>query len=219
MSGLFSQWGQDLPSLLHGLLLSIEVTGASLGIGLPVGFWLALMASSNRRRVSLPTIAVVEVGRGLPALVVLEFVYFGGPNIGVKLAAVAAAIIALAWNTAAYTSEIFRGGFLAVPKGMREAALALGLSDVHTFRHVILPEGLRIALPGLMGWAIVTFQGTSLAFTIGVPELLSHAYEIASVNFLYLDVLSLVGLLYAAIAVPGAWLVRYTERRLGAAPM
>ena len=87
----------------------------------------------------------------------------------------ASAIAALAWNTAAYTSEIIRAGLDAVPQGQQEATSALGMSRGDALRFVIIPQGLRVAIPALLGFSILVFQGTSLCFTIALQEIISRA--------------------------------------------
>jgi polar amino acid transport system permease protein len=211
---LLSEWHSYLPTLLRGLEVSLQVTGASLAVGLPLGLIIGLTVTTSgvARVVSL---VFVELGRGIPTIVLLDFVYFAGPQAGVTLTAFLSAVVALGFATAAYTSEIFRGAFNSVPRGQVEAAHALCLDYRSTFRHVILPQGLRVALPPLVGFAILLFQATSLAYTVTVPELTSQAYAIGAVTFKYLDVLVLAGLLYAAIAVPASRLTGVLERHLG----
>ncbi|MGY1829134.1 amino acid ABC transporter permease [Geodermatophilus sp. SYSU D01180] len=214
MTGLLSSWGEWLPRLLEGLLTSLQLTVVSLLIGVPLGLVLALLSSARSRGVRWSAIGLVEIGRGTPALVMLQFVYYGLPSAGLSLTAFVSAIAALSLTTAGYTSEILRGGLQAVPAGETEAAGALGLSRRDTLRYVIVPQGVRIALPSLMGFAILIFQATSLTFTISVVELLSQAYSIGAATFRYLDVLVLAGLLYLAVTIPAGWLTNGTERRL-----
>ncbi|MGY1786865.1 amino acid ABC transporter permease [Geodermatophilus sp. SYSU D00698] len=214
MTGLLTSWGDWLPRLLEGLLTSLQLTVVSLLIGVPLGLALALLSSARNRAVRWAAIGLVEIGRGTPALVMLQFVYYGLPSAGLSLTAFVSAIAALSLTTAGYTSEILRGGLQAVPAGETEAAGALGMSRRDTLRYVIVPQGVRIALPSLMGFAILIFQATSLTFTISVVELLSQAYSIGAATFRYLDVLVLAGLLYLAVTIPAGWLTNGTERRL-----
>ncbi|WP_323960442.1 ABC transporter permease subunit [Arthrobacter sp. JZ12] len=209
-----TDWSAWFPTLLNGLLLSLQITAISLIAGLPLGLVLALLTSSRLRAVRIISIAVVEIGRGAPALVVLQLFYFGLPSAGITLSSFVSACVALALTTAAYTSEILRAGLQAVPAGETEACETLGVSPRDTLRFVVLPQGLRIALPALMGFAIIIFQATSLTFTIAVPELLSQAYSIGSSTFNYLSVLSLAGLMYAVITIPASWLVGGMEKRM-----
>jgi polar amino acid transport system permease protein len=170
--------------------------------------------SARHKWVRVVAIIVVEVGRGTPALVMLQIVYFGLPSAGLTVGSFVAAVVALALTTGAYTSEILRAGLQAVPHGEVEAASALAMSNRDTLRFIVIPQGVRIAIPALLGFAILILQATALTFTIALPELLSRAYSIGSNTFRYLDVLLLAGLLYLLITLPAGWLTNWTERRM-----
>jgi polar amino acid transport system permease protein len=146
-------------------------------------------------------LTLVELGRGAPGLIVLYLVYYGLPQVGLTLENFLAATVALGISTGAYTSEIIRAGLNAVPRGQREAARALGLSPFKELRLVVLPQALRIVIPPLVGFAIVLYQGTSLAFAISTPELLSRAYNAASISFQYTAALTLAGVMYAVLSL------------------
>lgn len=209
-----NQWVDFSPSLLRGLWVSVRLTGFALVIGLPLGLALALGSASKNRAIKMVVIALVEIGRGTPALVMLQLIYFGLPAVGLTFGSFVAAGIGLALTTAAYTSEIIRGGLQAVPQGEVEAAEALGLQRPDTLRFIIVPQGLRVAIPALMGFAILIFQASSLAYTIALPELLGAAYSEGSSSFQYLSVLTFAGLLYALITVPASFLAQGAEKRL-----
>lgn len=209
-----SFWADNFPALLSGLWVSVRVTALALVIGMPLGLLLALGSSSRRRVLKYLTIGVVEIGRGTPALVVLQVVYFGLPSLDVTFSSFFAAAIALALTTAAYTSEILRGGLQAVPAGEVEAAAALGMVSRDTLRFIVIPQGIRVAIPPLMGFGILILQASSLAYTIALPELMSQAYSIGSSSFRYLSILSLAGLMYAAITIPASWLTGRAEKRM-----
>jgi polar amino acid transport system permease protein len=215
MGEFFEEWLSYLPDLLQGLELSIEVTILSLAIGIPCGLVLAVLVSSSSRLAKGTALLIVEFGRGAPALVLLQLVYFGLPTTGLLLSSFVSAIAALAWNTAAYTSEIIRAGLEAVPFGQREAATAIGLNPLDALRFVLVPQGLRMAIPALMGFSIQIFQATSLCFTIALPELLSRSYGIGSQTFHYFDVLLLAALIYAAICIPASVLMKRFEHAIG----
>lgn len=205
--------GNWLPNMLAGLRISVMVTLASLALGLPLGFLLSLAVMSKARLPRLIGLAVVEVGRGAPSLVLLLLAYFGLPNAGLTLTAFGASVVALSWTTGAYTSEIIRAGLQSVPQGQREASLAIGLSRIDMMRFIIVPQGLRIAIPALLGFAILIFQTTSLCFAIALPELTSRAYAIGSNTFQYLPALTLAGLLYLVVCVPATVIVHWVEAR------
>jgi polar amino acid transport system permease protein len=213
-ASVFAGWSQDLPQLLSGLGVALELTGVSLLLGFPAGLLTALMVSSRSRSARLPGLLIVEVGRGMPLLVLLYLVYQGLPQFHLSLTNFAAAVAAFAWSTAAYSSEMFRSSLNALPKGQREAAQAAGMNRVDIFRFVLLPQALRIAIPALLNLAVQIFQATALAYVITVPEIMQHAYFLGTVSFLYMNVFLLAAVLYAAVTLPSSALIALLERRL-----
>ena len=215
MSDVLAFWSDWFPTLLGGFAISLEVTAVCLAIGIPLGLVLALGVRSKSAAVRWSALTIVEVGRGTPALILLQFAYFGLPSAGLTLSSFTAAGLALGWCTGAYTSEIIRAGLEAVPFGQKEAATACGLNEADALRYIILPQGLRVALPALLGFSILMLQATSLCFTIALPELVSQAYVEGSTTFRYMPVFLLAGLMFAAICIPATALVTALERRLG----
>ncbi|MCW2500317.1 MAG: amino acid transporter [Frankiales bacterium] len=198
---LLQEWQNFLPDFLPGLWVTVKLTVSSLCVGLPLGVLLATGTTARGRAVRWVALTLVELGRGAPGLIVLYLVYYGLPQVGLTLENFLAATVALGISTGAYTSEIIRAGLNAVPRGQREAARALGLSPFKELRLVVLPQALRIVIPPLVGFAIVLYQGTSLAFAISTPELLSRAYNAASISFQYTAALTLAGVMYAVLSL------------------
>jgi polar amino acid transport system permease protein len=210
----FAFWAKNLPQMLVGLGVSLELTACALLLGLPLGLLLALGSGSKMRVPRWASIALVEIGRGAPALVVLYVVYFGLPLLAWSPEGFVCAVIGLTYTTAAYTSEYIRGGLKAVSPGSVEAANALAMTPGDVLRFVIVPQGLRVAIPALMGFAIQIFQATSLAYSITVSELTATASGIASSSFRALEIFALAGLLYAVITIPASWLTNKVEERI-----
>ncbi|MBK5567077.1 amino acid ABC transporter permease [Ensifer sp. SSB1] len=213
MSELFEFWSDNLSTMLDGLVVSIQVTSLSLVLGLPLGLLLALGVQSRSRPIYWMSMMLVEIGRGAPALILLQFWYFGLSNAGITLSSFVAAVAALAWNTGAYTSEIIRAALLAVPQGQREAAIATGMNGTDTLRFIIVPQALVVAAPALLGFAVSLLQATSLCFAIALPELLSQAYMIGTNTFRYMPILCLAAILYALLCIPASIMVSALERR------
>jgi polar amino acid transport system permease protein len=211
MESLWHDWVAYDQRLLAGLWTSIRLTFMTLLLGLPAGLLLAIGASARRRPLRGTVVLLIEIGRGTPALVLLQVVYNGIP---VTLPGFVCAFLALALTTAAYSSEILRGGLNAVPRGEVEAGQALGMSRIQVLRDVIVPQGIRISMPALLGFCIVMFQATSLAFVIAVPELTAVAKSLANQNFHYFNLLVLAGVLYAAITVSASALTERFEKAL-----
>lgn len=198
-----------LVELAPGLGVTILLTGALLGIGLPLGVMLGLGLRNPSAAVRWLSIAVVEIARGIPALVMLYVFYFGLPSVGLVLDAFPAAALALGLGFAGYTSEVFKSGFDAVPTGQHEASRALALPRTTTFFRIVAPQAMRIITPPLLGFIVSFLQATSLAFAIGVSELMMRGQSIALQNFDYLEVFTVVGILYAIVSLP---VVLFAER-------
>jgi polar amino acid transport system permease protein len=203
-----------LPNLLGGLKWTLIITVLAIVIGYPLGLLWALGVRSSNKILHYVCLTIVEIGRGAPALAILYLFYYGLPSFGISLTALLAAVLGLAWNSSAYASEMIRGGIQSVPKGQLEAAEALGLNSRGRFWKIVFPQGMRSATPGLMGLAIQTFQGTSLAYAITMNELVKVGYFLGGQNFKYTETFVLVGIIYAVIAVPATWVTSYFERRM-----
>ncbi|GGM83275.1 amino acid ABC transporter permease [Dactylosporangium sucinum] len=204
----------DLRTLAPGLVTALQLAGLSLALAYVLGLVLALLVDAQRRVVRIIALTVVEVGRGLPLLVILYLIYRGLPQAGVFLDPMPAAVVGFTWSIGAYACEIMRSSLNAVPPGQREAAKALGLTPRSAFRDILLPQAARIAVPPLMNLAIKAFQLTSLAYSITLSEVMQAAYLRGSVTFEYLRTFVAAAVLYAAIAIVASLLVRRFERRL-----
>jgi polar amino acid transport system permease protein len=204
---------QLLP-LLPGLDLSLRLFAASLVIGLPLGViggWILHWGDPVSRTV---VVLLVEIGRGFPALVTLYLVYFGLPEAGIVLDAFGALVLAFAYTTASYTADIFRSSLAAVPKNQLEAAEALSLNGWDTFRFVIWPQALRLALGPVRGFSIIVFQATALAYSIGLRELVSRAYDQGSIHFNVLPYMAWAALLYLLVALALSGISKLIQRRI-----
>lgn len=209
-----SDWVTYFPNLLDGLFVSVRLAAISLGLGIPMGLLLAIANGSGGKLLRAAAVVLVEIGRGMPALVMLQIVYFGLPGLGWSFGSFVSAAVALTLTSAAYTSEIIRGGLQSVPAGEVEAAEALNMPQIDILRYIVIPQGMRVAVPSLMGFSILIFQATALAYTIALPELLATAYSIGSSTFQYLSVLVLAGLMYLAITIPMSFITQRVEMRL-----
>lgn len=201
MIDIISPWPEFIRLFLPGLWVTLQLTVVALLIGIPAGTVFAILSDSPSKVLRRATIVVVEIGRGTPGLIVLYIAYFGLPQVGVVLSAFLAAAAGLGFSTGAYTSEIIRAGIRSVPAGQREAGAALSLTQWQEMRLIVLPQALRKVIPPLIGFGILLYQGTSLAYAISVPELLSRAYNVASLTYQFASALILAGLMYSVITL------------------
>lgn len=207
-------WLGYVQELLPGLVNALKLTGISLGLGLPLALALAILMDNGLRLVRWITIAFVEIGRGLPLLVLLYIFYQGLPQVNIVLTDLMAATWAFTWSTAAYATEIIRSSVRSVARGQTEAAASLGLVARDRYRFVVLPQAARIAIPPLMGLSIIMFQLTSLAYVIAYSEVMQAAYFLGTKTFNYLPVFIAAAAVYAVVTIPASALVTLMERRL-----
>jgi polar amino acid transport system permease protein len=191
------------------------LTLVSIGIGYPLGFGLALLTEARSAAARWFAIVVVEVGRGLPILVLLLLVYRGLPSVGILFGAFLSASVALVWSAAAYSAEIIRTGIGAVPRGQFDAAYALSMSPTDMYRTIVLPQALRISVPPLVTLGITMFHATSLATVITVEEIMHIANLQGSIYFRYMSVFMAAAVIYLAITVPLAVLADRLAERMG----
>lgn len=188
-----------LPLLPGAIGMTLFLGSASFVCGSCIGLLIALARLSAFRLLRAIAFAYVSVFRGTPLLVQILLVYFGLPQCGIMLTPVPAAILALTLFSAAYLSENFRAGILAVDRGQWEAAASMGMPYWTMMKRIILPQGLRIAVPPVGSRAIALMKDTSLASIITVVELTRVADELGAATFRYLDMFIIVGVLYWAI--------------------
>ncbi|MFW6048585.1 MAG: amino acid ABC transporter permease [Candidatus Bipolaricaulota bacterium] len=187
------------PQLMHGTGITLELTAICITSGFVIGLALALGRVYGNIIVYAVTTTYVELIRGTPLLVQLFIIYYGLPDVGILLQPLLAAGIALGLNTSAYQAEYFRGAIQSVGAGQMTAARSIGMSKVGAIKSVILPQALRIAIPSWSNELIYMLKYTSLAFTVGAPELMAKAKIIAARNFRYLEVFIIAALIYIVI--------------------
>jgi len=160
------------PRILAGALVSLLIAVAAQAIGTAVGLSLALMRMARSRWVTRPAGALVWLFRGMPPLVLLLLLYFGLPQLGIRLDPLQAGLIGLSLYAAAYMSEILRAAILAVEPGQTEAARAIGMRAPGVLAWVVMPQAMRIALPPFGNEFASMMRTTSLLSVISFEELL-----------------------------------------------
>jgi polar amino acid transport system permease protein len=203
-----------MPDLLRGAVVSVELTFAVILISLLLGLVIALMRLSQYRLARWFSTLYVEVIRGTPALLQLFYIYFVLPSVGVRFDPFLAAVIGLSINYSAYLSEVYRAGILAIPRGQIEASQAIGLSRWKTMRLIVLPQAIRVIVPPLGNYFISLFKDTSLVSIVTVQELMFTGQILASVNFQYFTIFTMIGVIYLSLSYPASLFVRYLEKRM-----
>ncbi|UVM21626.1 ABC transporter permease [Pseudomonas wadenswilerensis] len=206
------------PALLAGTLMTVKLALSALFLGLVLGLLGALAKTSPYKPLQWLGGFYSTLVRGVPELLWVLLIYFGTVSLmnrlgellnipGLELNAFAAGVIALGLCFGAYATEVFRGAILAIPKGHREAGLALGLSKGRIFSKLILPQMWRIALPGLGNLFMILMKDTALVSVIGLEEIMRHSqiavtvskqpftfYMVAAIIYLGLTVLAMTGM-------------------------
>ncbi|WP_333655271.1 amino acid ABC transporter permease, partial [Dissulfurispira sp.] len=147
-------------------------------------------------------------------LIQLYILYYGLPNIGISLSPLLAAFIGLGMNYAAYESELYRAGINAVPKGQMEAALSLGMTQSLAIKRIIMPQTVRVALPGVANDFIALFKDSSLVSVIAMVELTKTYIILAATTLRFFELGLIVAFLYFVMSYPLSLLARKLEERL-----
>jgi len=208
-----------LPRLLGATLNTLMAAGAGYAIAVVLGLVLALAQRTPVRLLTAVVREVVEFIRSTPLVLQIFFVFYVGPQFGLRLSPWTAGMIAIGLHYAAYLSEVYRGGIEAVPRGQWEACTALSLSTRDTYTRIIIPQALPPALAGMGNYLVGIFKDTPMLSVIGVAELMHTANAIGSEHYRFLEPITMVGVIFLMISLPAAALVRLFEtwvrRKLG----
>ena len=205
----FELMAESFPKLLAGVPVTLALVAASLVLGFVFAVVLAQMRLSKNVLVTKFAYASVYIFRSTPLLVQIFLIYYGSGQFRDALESVGlwyflrepyfCAILALTLNTAAYTSEIIRGGIQSVPWGQLEAGRAVGMSGVTLFRRIVFPVAIRQALPAYGNEIILMVKSTSLASTITILEVTGIAKKIIAATFAPMEVFIIAGAIYLCI--------------------
>jgi polar amino acid transport system permease protein len=204
------------PSLVSGFGVTVLCWAAGGALGLLLGFFVALAYRLPFAPLRWLLRALIETLRGTPFLMQLFLLYAGGPYIGLKLSATTAGIVGLGLYSSAYFSEIFRGGFAAVPHGQIEAAMSVGMSPRDTLLRVTLPGALIAAVPPIVNMLIVLSKETVVLSIITVPELMYQMQTMAAETFTAFDAIFAMAAFYWLLVEATSRLGRRVEARVTA---
>ncbi|WP_437609480.1 amino acid ABC transporter permease [Erwinia sp. V71] len=196
-AALWPHW----PELLSGLWVTIQLTVLATIGGVGLGIFGAALRCGKPSLLSRLWGGYVELIRNTPFVVQLFFIVFGLPNMGVKLTAGEAALLAMLINLGAYSTEIIRAGIQVTPKGQWEAGRVLGLTRTQTFIRVVLPPSLKRIYPALVSQCIIVMLGSSVVSQVSYEELTFAANLIQSRTFLSFEVYLVTTLMYLALSI------------------
>ncbi|GAB4167452.1 MAG: ABC transporter substrate-binding protein/permease [Terrimicrobiaceae bacterium] len=200
--------------LLNATLLTLNVSIVGMAIAIGAGFMLAIMRVFGPWPMRWAATVFIEVVRGTPLLIQLYIIFYGLPNIGIKLSPFIAGVIGLGLNYAAYEAENYRAGLLAIPKGQMEAARALGMTHFQGLRYVVIPQSFRLVLPPVTNDFISLLKDSSLVSMVTLIDLTGAYNRIATQTFDYFGTGLMIAAIYLLIGLPFVRLARFTEERL-----
>jgi polar amino acid transport system permease protein len=202
--------------LLGGLGVSLQLAVLVLLLGTAGGVVLATFSNFGGRLGRLFLLVILNLARGIPLLVWIFAIFFVLPHAGLRLSAFTTAAVALTLFASVTIAEIFRGGILAVPRSQTEAGLALGLSPLRVFVLVVLPQALRVVLPGMVSQFIFLVKASALISLLGVSEMMHVGREIIERTLQGFEVMALIWIFYTIVCLPLGIFGRWLERRLAA---
>lgn len=187
--------------LIHGVAITLELTGISTVVGISLGILGGAARAGSIRWLSALVGGYVELIRNTPFIVQLFFIFFGLPGLGIKLSAFEAAIIAMVVNLAAYSTEIMRAGIQAINRGQIEAGLSLAMSRTQVFIHVVLKPALAKIYPALTSQCIIEMLGSAVVSQISAPDLTFAANYIESRTFRSFEIYLVATVIYLCLAL------------------
>lgn len=208
-----------LPRLLEATVNTLIAAAAGYLIALVLGLVFALAQRSDSKVLTFVVREFVEFVRSTPLLLQIFFIFYVGPQFGITLSPWVSGMIAIGLHYSCYLSEVYRGGLDSVPKGQWEAATALNMTTVQTYRRLIIPQAIPPAIPGMGNYLVGIFKDTPMLSVIGVAELIHTANSIGSETWRYLEAYTIVGIIFLALSLPAAGLIRafenFVRRKLG----
>lgn len=205
------------PQILPYLPVTLFIAIVSIMFAIVLGLAIALIRNNKIVIIDSFLALFISLFRGIPSVVLLFIIYYGLPQIFPimkQMGATTAAIICFSLKYSAYLAEIFRAGLASVDHGQKEAGLTSGLSTIQVYRGIILPQAMINALPNTGNMFISLLKDSSVAFFVGVQELLAAGKMLTANSFLYFETYLAVGIVYWLTVVAYSWLQKQLERKL-----
>jgi len=209
--------GGDIVAILQGAVVTVTLSLIGILIGLPIGLGLAILRWANVPIIARIVALYVSVSRATPLVTLLLLLFFALPNIGIPIGSISAAILALVMNTSAFNCEVWRAALEAFPKDQYEAAQAVGMRAGQRFRRIVLPQIIRVSLPGLVNEMSLLIKVTPVLAVVGVVDITRAAVRIGAETYEPLPPFLVAVAIYAPIVFGLVSLQRWIERRQVAA--
>ena len=209
-----------IPIMLKYLGVTLKMSLLALVLGMVVAMIISLIVDAEIPVLKRLAKVYISFFRGTPLVAQLFFIYFGLIKIIPELKALSAfnaAVIVLGLNSAAYFAESLRGAISSVDKGQAEACYAFGMTYTQSMRRIILPQAIRVAIPAMTNTFADIIKGSSLAFTIGVTEIMATAQSEAAASYKYLEAFTCVVIIYWLINVFVVFIQNKLEKKLSEA--
>jgi His/Glu/Gln/Arg/opine family amino acid ABC transporter permease subunit len=205
--------GGDIVAILQGAVVTVTLSLIGILIGLPIGLGLAILRWANVPIIARIVALYVSVSRATPLVTLLLLLFFALPNIGIPIGSISAAILALVMNTSAFNCEVWRAALEAFPKDQYEAAQAVGMRAGQRFRRIVLPQIIRVSLPGLVNEMSLLIKVTPVLAVVGVVDITRAAVRIGAETYEPLPPFLVAVGLYVPIVFALVSLQRWIERR------
>ena len=208
------------PDIMHGAIVTVEVTAASLALSCVLGLLIGIGRLTPQRRIVYGfCTAYLTFFRGTPLLVQLFLLFFGLPQFGILLPAFVCGMLGLGLYSAAYVSEIVRGAIQSVDRGQMEAARSIGMSSGQAMRAIILPQAIVRMIPPLGNEFIALIKNSALVSLLTIDDLMHEGQKIISVSYRSLEVYLAIALVYLVLTQATNYALHRVERRLRAGGM
>ncbi|MBU4227614.1 amino acid ABC transporter permease [bacterium] len=206
---------QALPYMLRGCIVTIGLVGGALGLGFIIGIPMAVGQVYGNKYISGLISFYVWFFRGLPVLVLLFLFYFGLFSlIGLNLSAFTAAILVLGLRSSAYQSQIFRGSIQSLNEGQMLAAQSLGMKKYEAILFIILPQALRISIPGWSNEYAILLKDSAVTYAIGVIEILTRANFIATRTYRPMPIFLICAVIFIILTYGGVKVLDLLENKV-----
>lgn len=208
------EWRKYLPLLLRGALTTVELSVLGMALAVVAGLAVVVLRLYGIAPLRWLAQAYIEIVRGTPLLIQLFLIYYGLPQVGVRLHPFLAGIVGLGLNYAASEAENYRAGIQSIPRGQTEAALALGMGQWQALQHVVLPQAFRFVIPPVTNDFIAMFKDSSIVSVITMVELTKEYGMLAMSTYDYIGLGLMTAGIYFALSYPASIFAGWLERRL-----